>query len=830
MFAKTADFILKHSKVILALWIVILVCALPFGIRFGDVMQYDITKMSGVETESTTGMELIDSNFSNTIDLSEILVITYGSDTELLQAKAIYSSFNTLMNEKYEDKLTASYYGEYSKNNDGTGVCLIAIACNEEGYDITHQTSEIRSLVSQAKTETGYDLATYVTGNNAITYDTEVSSVEDVSKVDPISIALIFILLGLFFFALIAALVPPAVVGMAYGIALSAIYAIGCVMDVFYISNMLVLVTMLGAGCDYALFIISRYRDERKHGAAHEDALKTSIQWAGESVFTSGLAVIIGFGALSICSFSMVRSMGLILAIGIVIALIAALTFIPSLVNILGERIFWPSGIDTYKSIEEGSKKGFYAAVCKISKKYFAWLANFTHRFAIPIVIVWIVISVPAAYIFTTTNDSSDMISIMPSSESVDGLNAIMTQTDGGTIMPTYVVIELKESIVAGGGTVTLAGNTLPYLIWTDSGKAYTVPAVMKIANDIKTNHPDMVGSASGLNSWAIVYAQTAAMIKAQTGIDPDTTTVNTTIINNLPSAVKGPIQTIYGAVGYDKPYNTPIGLDGTTPVTIEYVMDAILNVKTGIISDNGRYVNMMVITTEKPMSDDTMAFLDELKDEFHGTDGYDATYSALFANTYISGTSAVMNDISADVEQQFSVIRIVVIALLVVLLFLILGSYLAPIRSMVTIVMSIIWTVALTRFAFADMMSTPVLWLVPIVLFVVLLGLGMDYDIFLTTRIKENKVNGMSNSDAVSDAVMKAGPVTSLCSLIMGGTFLTMLFTSSSLLQEFGFALGVGILVEGLITVGFVVPAMMHLMGDWSWKGPAFLKKWKTE
>ena len=105
-----------------------------------------------------------------------------------------------------------------------------------------------------------------------------------------------------------------------------------------------------------------------------------------------------------------------------------------------------------------------------------------------------------------------------------------------------------------------------------------------------------------------------------------------------------------------------------------------------------------------------------------------------------------------------------------------------------------------------------------------------MDYDIFLTTRIKENKVNGMSNSDAINDAVMKAGPVTSLCSLIMGGTFLTMLFTSSSLLQEFGFALGVGILVEGLITVGFVVPAMMHIMGDWSWKGPAFLKKWKTE
>ena len=544
-------------------------------------------------------------------------------------------------------------------------------------------------------------------------------------------------------------------------------------------------------------------------------------------MFTSGLAVIIGFGALSICTFSMVRSMGLILAIGILIALIAALTFIPSLVNLLGERIFWPSSIETYRSVEDGSRKGFYTSICRISKRYFTWLSGFTHRFALPIVIAWIVISVPAAYVFATTNDSSDMISVMPASESVDGLNAIMTQTDGGTIMPTYVVIELKESVLSSSGSVTVGGNALPYLIWTDSGKAYTVPAVMMIANDIKTNHPDMVGSASGLSSWALIYAQTAAAIKAQTGIDPDAATINTTIINSLPSAVKAPIEQIFSAPGMiNAPYDQVIGVSGTTPVAVENVMDAILNIKTGILSDNGKYVNMMVITKEKPMSDDTMTFLNELRDEFHGTDGYDSTYGALFANTYISGTSAVMNDISADVEDQFSVIRIVVIALLIILLFLILGSYLTPIRSMVTIVMSIIWTVALTRFIFVDVMSTPVLWLVPIVLFVVLLGLGMDYDIFLTTRIKENKVNGMSNSDAVSDAVVKAGPVTSLCSLIMGGTFLTMVFTNSSLLQEFGFALGVGILLEGLITVGFVVPAMMHLMGDWSWKGPVFLKK----
>ena len=829
MFAKTADFILKHSKVIIAIWIVLLACALPFGLKAGEVMQYDITQMSGVETEATTGMLIVNTEFSNTIDLSEILVISYNNADELTQAKAIYGKFSTLMTDKYGQTLTASYYGEYSKNNNGTGICLIAIACNEENYDVTHQTANIRGLVSEAKTSVGSTLTTYVTGNAAIAYDTEVSSMEDVSKVDPISIALIFVLLGLFFFALVTALVPPAVVGMAYGIALSAVFGIGCVLDVYYVTELLVLVTMLGAGCDYALFIISRYRDERRDGASHEDALRTSIQWAGESVFTSGLAVIIGFGVLSICSFSMVRSMGIILAIGILIALIAALTFIPSLINLVGERIFWPSNIDTYRAVKDGSKKGFYATLCGISRRYFAWLSNFTHKYAIPIVIAWIVISVPAAYVFLTTNDSSDMISIMPSSEAVDGLNTIMTQTDGGTIMPTYVVIELKESAVKEKGLAD--DGTTPYLIWTDTAKTATVPVVMKLSNDIKANHTEIVGTASGLNSWAVIYAQVETAVKEKTGLpDVTPTMVNTAILEMLPGAVVPTISGLMakevapGVTLKDVPYDTVIGTHETTPVTLENVLDYILNCGTGILSDNGKYVNMMVITTEKPMSDGTMTFLNKLSDEFHGTDGYDTVYGALFAHTYVSGTSAVMNDISSEVEDQFSVIRIVVIVLLVVLLFLILGSYLTPIRSMLTIVLTIIWTVALTRFIFDTVMAVPVLWLVPIVLFVVLLGLGMDYDIFLTTRIKENKINGMSNSDAIADAVTKAGPVTSLCSLIMGGTFLTMVFANSSLLQEFGFALGVGILIEGLVTVGFVVPAMMHLLGKWNWVGPKFL------
>ena len=413
--------------------------------------------------------------------------------------------------------------------------------------------------------------------------------------------------------------------------------------------------------------------------------------------------------------------------------------------------------------------------------------------------------------------------------------------------MPTYIVLELKKSIVKDMGIIELnPDKKIPYLIWNDEALTSTVPTIIDISKELEAKYKyatdddgnkvnGIVSTIAGANSWQKLYAQAEEKIKIEYHIpNPTPKMVNDAIVNSdeMPAAVKGPIidflSTVVaeGVTLNDVPYGTmtPLGK------SVENIIDGILNVITVIISDNGKYVKMMVITSEKPMSDNTMAFIKDVREDFHGEGGYDEVYASMFASTYVGGISAIMEDVSNIVMQQFDVIRTVVIIALIVLLFLILGSYLTPIRSMLTIVCSIMTTVGLTHFVFGTMMDIPVLWLVPIVLFVVLLGLGMDYDIFLTTRIRENVLRGMDNHDAIEDAVRQAGPVTSLCSLIMGGTFLTMLLTNSSMLQEFGFALGFGILIEGLLMVGFMVPALMHLMGDWSWKGPKFLNKNRAE
>lgn len=869
MFSKLADTVIKHSKAIIALWVVVLCCALPFGLKSNDVLVYDMNELPGSSNEASEGQDIINEYFTNTIDLSEILVISYDNAEEAALTSAVYSEFASRMSAELGDKgFTVSDYGSYSKGSSGyPGIELIAIGCTDKDYDVVDETENIRDIVKDSvdAVSGAGALKTYVTGNDALTHDTMTSSTEDVSKIDPMSIVLIFVLLGLFFYAIVTAIIPPAVVGMSYGIVLLLLYVIGNMVGIFYITQILILVVMLGAGCDYAIFIMTRYRDERKIGKDHQTALREAVMWGGESVFTSGVSVVIGFACLAICDYSLVRTMGIILALSIVVALFAALTFIPSLVNLLGEKIFWPNAIKKYQdneaNVKKGKIRGLHAHLSSMSKRYFTWLSRNTHKYAAPIVAVLLVVAVPSVWYFFESEDSADLISVEPDSESMDGLNAIMDVADGGMIMPTYVVLDLNQSAVqsistssddyayavldtAGHLATDAYGNPirLPYLVWSSAGLTVdsatmsasgTVVDIMTMTNQIQSKYSSIIGSASGLNSWTVLYATAASQIAAA-GETPTPALVNATLVGMMPSAVHDPIARLVGA---GSSYNTmdptqtvAVTMSGTTvtgTITVSNIIDYILNYATGILSADGSHVSIMIVTNEKPMSANTMDFVNDLLGDMHsGDSSYDSVYASDWSASYVSGTSASMQFIMDDVEEQFDFIRVVVAVLLICLLFFILGSYLTPIRAILTILLSVIITVVLTRIVFSDILDTPVIWLVPIVLFVVLLGLGMDYEIFMTTKIRENKIRGMSNDAAIDSAIRTTGPVISLCALIMGGTFLTLLIANSSMLREFGFALGFGIIIDGLLMVGYVSPALMHLMGRWSWKGPGFLTR----
>ena len=810
VFEGLANTIVKRHKLIVVAWIAVILLSVGVILTQESKLSYDMTTMELKENpESLAGMDIIDERFNPVPEVTTLIVVTHTEKDDI-------DGFQTSLVSKIDTKYgtgSVSVDKQEEKLEESTGAGFISIytlSYHDDDISTTDEVPTIRGLVSDTvsgMTLTG-ELVTYVTGNDAITYDTETSSSEDMKKIDPISIMLILVLIGLFFRSFVASATPPAVVGGAYAIMLCLLFFLGGVMDIFYITPVIMLVSMLGAGCDYSIFVIARYREERKLGLDKEAAVRESVKWAGESITTSGMSVIIGFGVMSFCSFSMISSMGIVLALGIVIALLAALTLIPSILFLAGDRIFFPSKVETY---QDGSKSmnGWYGNWSRRGTRYFRSTARHSMKYAKPIVIAAILFTVPMAYIMATEEGSYDMISTMPPGEAKDGVNIITETIGGGFIMPSYVVMEYDQKIA------DVDQNTKD-LTWETAFELKTPIYIMK---DLELMGRDNISAVISPSMYLYLELPTVQYITSGPSAIP-------TIITDLKALGLSQAQAeeavqIIVMLG-DSTYKYNNGVSSNWGQAYRY--DAF---RSGYISDNGMYSKTTVIMTDEPMSNTSMKTIGEIREFYSEFVKDDITLipgTVVVTATWVTGSAAMTYDISQIVSGEFTIIEIIVILLIFLLLFFVMKSYLTPIRALATIIMSIIWTIGITHILFSFILGIPVLWMVPIILFVVCLGLGMDYDILLTTRIRENVVKGMTNDEAIEHALEKSGAVITICGLIMAGTFFTLTTSSAPMLQEFGFALGFAILIDALIVRTYIVPAIMHLMGDLNWRGPKFL------
>ncbi len=617
---------------------------------------------------------------------------------------------------------------------------------------------------------------------------------------------------------------------MAFVLVLAVIFGLGQIMNIFFITEILLIVSMLGAGCDYCIFILARYREELRDGKDHEAALHDAIKWAGESISVSALAVIIGFGVMSICSYNLVSMLGICLAIGILVALVAALTLIPSILALVGDRIFWPTKAKEY---EEGGKatKGYFKACSRFGHKYFEKSADFSIKHAKAIVIAAILVTVPALYVVATTETSYDLTSAMMTGDSGTGMDLIGEYADEGVIMPDYAVLQYDEAI-ATVGSITIEGvGTFAVLDWSESFYSTTssdsyYADLLELAASI-----DEDGNISSV-TVPFVWDHEVQAATASLGVGASATEIVATVISNAGTTEATILNAVYaqlagvlgeGTAAQMMVYGSMLGYD------VGGVIDYYVNVNAGTVGgsfatgegDEVTYVKLSATTHEAAMSSRAMEAIPHMKsavDSF--VDG-----NAYVAASWITGTAAVMYDVETVISDEFTYIEVLVVVLIMLLLFLVMRSYTIPLRSVLTILMSIMWTLTLVFLIFDE-----VTWLVPLILLVICLGLGMDYDILLTTRIRENVSKGMSNDDAIRHAVIHSGSVITICGLIMGGAFGTMMISSIPMLQQFGFALCFAILVDALIVRTYIVPAVMHLLGDWNWKGPKFLQGRKKD
>jgi RND superfamily putative drug exporter len=202
----------------------------------------------------------------------------------------------------------------------------------------------LHAAVTSARLPAG--LQAHLTGQVAAQVDNQAANGNTGNKLQYLSVALILVLLLLIFRSLLAPVVtlaPAFLVVTLAGPLVAAAADAG--LKVSPLAQFLMIVLILGAGTDYGLFLMFRVREEMGKGLDHRAAVVRAVARVGESVTFSAGTVIAALVSLLAASFGLYADLGVPLAIGIGVMLVAALTLLPALLAILGRGVFWPARI-----------------------------------------------------------------------------------------------------------------------------------------------------------------------------------------------------------------------------------------------------------------------------------------------------------------------------------------------------------------------------------------------------------------------------------------------------------------------------------------------------
>jgi RND superfamily putative drug exporter len=179
-------------------------------------------------------------------------------------------------------------------------------------------------------------------GDASLNSEINTISEEDIKSGESFGAGIAFIILIVVFAALIAAFVPIVLAFVAIGIAfgLTAIVSYAGELS-FFVTN---IITMIGlaVGVDYSLFVVDRYREERRRGAPKLDAIQIAGSTASRAVLFSGLTVVFALAGLFIVPNNIYRSLSIGAILVVIVAVLATMTLIPAVLSLLGDKIDWP--------------------------------------------------------------------------------------------------------------------------------------------------------------------------------------------------------------------------------------------------------------------------------------------------------------------------------------------------------------------------------------------------------------------------------------------------------------------------------------------------------
>jgi RND superfamily putative drug exporter len=349
----------RRSKwLVVAAWVLVAVALGPLQPKLQEATTNENDEFLPASAESTEVNDLIDERFERGTEAEAIILVRREGGLTPADESLIASEVQRLVaSGELEDagepvapfgvsarseSRAQTRSGPELVSKDGDTALVIVPNYNESGEDISENVDAIRAEMS-ALEDAGLEV--YVTGAAGFLTD----ALESFETIDgtllTVTVALVLILLLAIYRSPVVALVPLFVVGLAYAIAAGGVYALveaGAVTVNGQTTGILI-VLLFGAGTDYCLLIVSRYREELRRTEDKHEAMAHATERTAPAILSAGATVFASMLVLTLADFKATQTMGPVLALGIAIMVIAGLTLLPALLSILGRGAFWPA-------------------------------------------------------------------------------------------------------------------------------------------------------------------------------------------------------------------------------------------------------------------------------------------------------------------------------------------------------------------------------------------------------------------------------------------------------------------------------------------------------
>jgi RND superfamily putative drug exporter len=538
------------------------------------------------------------------------------------------------------------------------------------------------------------------TGRVPFTHDLDRTLEHDLIRAELLSLPLALLVLIVVFRTVVAAALPVGVGALAVVGGVAAVLALSRHTDIAQFTINVCSLIGLGVAIDYSLFLVSRYREELAAGAGRDDALVRAMGTAGRVVGFSGIAVAIGLSGLFFFEGSYLRAMGIGGVIVVSLAVIFALTFLPALLAVLGDRVH--AGRVRLPTSRGGG--GWHRMVVGVMRRPLLFL--------LPTLAVLLVMGAPFLRLRFA---AADVHVLGRSVEARDAFEELRT------FFPDQ------------------AANRIPIVVRFPSSPAIT---------------PERAAALGQL----------------------------TRRVRSIPHVrkVESPLE---GAM-------IPVGPD---TVVLYALSDAAPETDTA-----GEVVR--AIRADRKVADGSML---------------------------VGGETAKNLDASEYVLSRAPKAVALVVAATLVVVFLLLGSVILPIKAVVMNFLSIAGSFGALVWVFQEghlfgVEARPVEPSLPVVLFCVLFGLSMDYEVLMLSRMKESYDRTHDNTAAVADGLERSAGLITSAAAIMVSVFGAFALAHVVLLQAVGFGMALAVAIDATLVRVLLVPSTMRLFGHLNWWAPA--------